>query len=467
MKIKYRIALLFTSVVMTILLLVCFSVYYLSFLNREKDFRKRLRNRALTTVSLLIKVQEIDTSLLKKIDASTVISLQEKSVVIYDSAKAPIYSYHDPSTNAVTASGIVLDKTRETGEQFFMEGNKDAIAVFFSDAAKEYFVVAAAHDGDGLNKLSQLKLVLVICFISGSIITLVSSLFFSMRIVRPIQQVTDEVKVISSQNLSRRMPLQPPKDELYELVATFNELLNRLQQSFEIQRRFIANASHELSTPLTSISSQLEVALQQARSGDEYREVMQSVYEDVANLTQLTRSLLELAKASGTPDGLELSLVRVDEMLMKLPASMRKIDDAYRVEVSFDNFPYNDDMLMVFGNSDLLFSALKNIVHNACKYSGDHAALVNLKFFADQMDIIIMDNGEGIPDAEKKQVFQPFYRTHNGQAASSGFGLGLSLADRIVKLHKGSITVTDNSAVGTVFTVTLPYGTHFHSLKPE
>jgi two-component system sensor histidine kinase ArlS len=466
MKIKYRIALLFTSVVMTILLLVCFSVYYLSFLNRENDFRKRLRNRALTTVSLLIKVQEIDTVLLKKIDASTVISLQEKSVIIYDSSSNQLYRYRDPNANAVTAPKDILDRAREKGEYFFGEGRKDAIAVYFTHGGTGYFVVAAAYDEDGLTKLSHLKLVLVICFLSGSLITLLSSLFFSMKIVKPIQQITNEVKIISSQNLSRRMKLQEPKDELHELTATFNELLNRLQQSFEIQRRFIANASHELSTPLTSISSQLEVALQQTRNEDEYREVMQSVYEDVANLTQLTRSLLELAKASGTPDGLELSLVRVDELLMKLPASLKKIDDKYRVELSFDNFPYNDDMLLAFGNSDLLFSAIKNIVHNACKYSKDNAALVNLKFYADQMDIIIMDNGEGISDAEKKHVFQPFYRTSNSHNAT-GFGLGLSLADRIVKLHKGKITLADNKAVGTIFTVTLPYGRNFHSLKND
>ena len=216
--------------------------------------------------------------------------------------------------------------------------------------------------------------------------------------MKPIKKISGEVHEISSQNLSRRIALGRAKDELHELSSTFNDLLTRLQDSFETQRRFIANASHELSTPLTSISSQLEITLQNERSMEEYKDVLYSVYEDVRNLTELTRSLLEIAKASGTTEGIELSLIRMDELLMRMPAELRKIDAKYTAELHFDMFPEDEKNLLVFGNADLLFSAIKNILVNACKYSEDHLAVVNLYFTANNINIKVSDSGPGIKE---------------------------------------------------------------------
>jgi two-component system, OmpR family, sensor histidine kinase ArlS len=99
-----------------------------------------------------------------------------------------------------------------------------------------------------------------------------------------------------------------------------------LQESFELQRRFISNASHELSTPLTSISSQLEVAFQRDREASEYRQTMQSIYQDVSNMSKLTKTLLEFAKASGDPGGIEIHLVRLDEIILRIPAELSKVN---------------------------------------------------------------------------------------------------------------------------------------------
>lgn len=463
MKIKYRITLLFTLVVTIILLIVCTSVYYLTNLNREKDFRKRLRNRALTTVSLLTKVEGIDKDLLRKIDANMVFTLKEKSVVVYDDHDKEIYRHVDSAVEAETADIALLEKVRAEGQYIYTNHHKDVIAIAYTKDHKQYVVLSSAFDRDGYAILSQLRMVLIFSFIAGILATIISGLLFSIRLVLPIKQITSEVKEISSQNLSRRIDIYEPKDELHELSSTFNDLLTRLQESFEIQRRFIANASHELSTPLTSVSSQLEITLQNERSAEEYRSVINSVYDDVKQLNQLTRSLLELAKATGSSDGMELSLVRMDEILMKLPAELRKANKDFRVELHFDNFPDNEDNLLVFGNSDLLYSAVKNIVLNACKYSDDHFAAVVLNFAADEMHVLVTDNGPGISDADKQLIFQPFYRAES-TSHSHGFGLGLSLASRIVQLHKGRIEIQAGEIRGTRFTITLPIARTFHHL---
>ncbi len=461
MKIKYRITLLFTLVVTAILLIVCISVYSLTNLNRENDFRKRLRNRALTTVSLLTKVEGIDTTLLRRIDENMVFSIQQKSVVIYDDQNREIYRYVDSNITAETADKELLEKVKTEGQFIYTNHRKDIIAIEYFRDHKKYVVIAAAYDKDGLERLSQLKFVLALSFITGILITLLSGLFFSSRVVVPIKKITNEVKEISSQHLSRRIAIHEPKDELNELSSTFNDLLTRLQESFEIQRRFIANASHELSTPLTSISSQLEITLQNERKAPEYKAVIHSVYDDVKHLTQLTRSLLELAKATSSADGMELSLVRIDELLMRLPPELRKANKDFKVALHFETFPENEDNLLVFGNPNLLYSAIKNIVLNACKYSADHFAAVALNFSEDELHVIVTDNGPGISEEDKQLIFQPFYRAKS-TSQTQGSGLGLSLASRIIQLHKGSILIKPGAPLGTIFTINIPIARAFH-----
>lgn len=461
MKIKYRITILFTLLVTFILFFVCASIYYFSDLNRKLDFQRRIRNRALSTISLLVKVEGINRELLQRIDQNMLISLREKSVIVYDNNNKEVYRFRDEGATLVRPEVSVLRYARENGEYVYTKGRREVIAIQYRAGDKEYVSVAAAYDKEGIEKMSELRFVLLISFISGTLITLLSGLVFSSRLVVPIKKITGEVKEISSQNLSRRILLNETKDELHELSSTFNELLTRLQQSFEIQRRFIANASHELSTPLTSISSQLEITLQNSRNAEEYKIVLLSVYDDVKNLNRLTRSLLELAKASGTSDGMQLSLVRIDEILMKLPVELRKTNEQFKVELHFDSFPEDEDKLLVFGNGDLLESAIKNIILNACKYSEDHTANVGLNFSDNELNIVIGDHGPGIKEEDQTMVFQPFFRS-NPDATSEGFGLGLSLASRIIKLHKGDIILTNNEPTGSIFTISIPIARKFH-----
>ena len=222
-----------------------------------------------------------------------------------------------------------------------------------------------------------------------------------------------------------------------------------------MQRRFISNASHELSTPLTIISSQLEVSLQRERSAEEYKNVLQSVYQDVQHLTKLTQTLLEFAKASGNPGGLEIDLVRIDEIILNLPAEVLKINPAYTVKIEFDDLPEEEENLLVFGNEPLLSTAINNIVINACKYSRDQQANVKLQVSENAISIDVMDRGKGIAPSELEKIFQPFYRTEESRS-EAGFGLGLSLASRIIKIHKGSIEVTSETNKGTIFHIKFP-----------
>ncbi len=461
MPVKFRITVLFSLLVLIILTLVCGSVYYFSYQNRMQDIRTRLTNRAITTGKLLSQTGIFDINLIQKIDESTTVAMKDKIVEAYDFLRNKIYRYSDKKSDSIRLSKSIFENAKENKAEYFTMGEKDAIAYYFSNDKSKMIIIAAAFDEEGKKKLSELKLVLWLSFVGGMLISLIGGYLFSLRLLHPLRKITDEVNDISARSLTSRISITGnKKDEWFYLADTLNRLLNRLEESFDIQGRFIANASHELSTPLTSISSQLEVALQRKRNENEYQQIIQSVYEDVKHLNKLTLSLLEFAKASGTSSGLEIELIRIDEILLRLPAEIVKMGERFTVMLDFNELPEQEEKLLVFAQEELLFSAIKNIVANACKYSGDHKASVNLYVLDHEVKITVRDSGKGIDKSEIDKIFQPFYRIDDDRQIS-GFGLGLPLSNRIIKLHKGALTIESEINKGTIITISLPDASRF------
>ncbi|HEX2845155.1 MAG TPA: HAMP domain-containing sensor histidine kinase [Chitinophagaceae bacterium] len=458
MPIRYRIILLFTLLVLLILGIVCGSIYYFSASSRTKMMRTRLTNRAITTARLLKQSEVFDRQLVRRIDSSMSISLKDKSVQAYNAENKRIYNYTDAFGDTVHVSVALLNEARSKGNVFFREGQKEAVAFHTLHAQgteKGLVIISAARDDEGNRNMSFLKQILIASFITGIGISFAGGYIFSGRLLRPVKKITEEVTDIYAYNLARRIPPGNTKDEWYKLTNTLNDLLDRLNQSFEMQRRFISNASHELSTPLTLISSQLEVSLQRNRNEEEYRRVMQAVLQDVHYMNNLVQTLLKFATASGNPGGLNIDLIRIDEVLMRIPASIQKQDAGFSVSLQFNDLPDEENKLLVFGNEELLFTAIRNVAVNACKYSPDHHAEIILTVLPEEFIIHIIDKGPGIPDSELENIFQPFYRIEETRSIA-GFGLGLSLASRIIKLHKGDVQVESTPGVGTTFELHLP-----------
>ncbi len=458
MPVRLRITLLFSALAFVILSLVCGGIYYFSYKARLDVIKSRLKNRAITTARLLSQREIFNRELVARIDSSTTISLKEKAVEAYNENDILLYRYSDQSGDDLHINSQRLRSAREKGEIFFTVGEREAVGHHYRDKAVDILVFVAGEDVEGKANLNSLAKILLYSFLIGNIFVLISGYVFSARLLLPIKKITNDVEDISAQNLTRRIETGPTKDEWNQLAATLNNLLNRLQASFDMQRHFISNASHELSTPLTAISSQLEVALQRERNAAEYKKVIQSTYQDVQQLCRLTQTLLEFAKASGNKGGLEISPVRIDEIVLQLPAEVSRINSEYSVQISFNDLPENEDDLVVFGSEALLLSALKNIVVNACKYSENNRAEIELGLAENQIIVSVSDRGTGIKQEEIEKIFQPFYRI-NENSKARGFGLGLALAQQIIKMHKGFITVNSTVGRGTVFVITFSSGT--------
>ncbi|WP_205511705.1 HAMP domain-containing sensor histidine kinase [Longitalea arenae] len=456
MKIKFKITALFALLVTIILLVLSISVHYFTSLQRIEAFKKRLKGRANNDGQLFSYFGDSDStrSILYHIDSASAFTLNRKSVVIFNYLDKPVYNYNANNIDSILPDKDILKQARLRKEVYYAVNKRDILAFHYTDNRSRIVVVVAGYDVDGWQRLKDLRDILLTCLFIGIAIALVVGYAFSVQLVKPIKQIINDVKHITSQNLSHHIQAGSTQDELNQLANTFNELLDRLQESFIIQRRFISNASHELSTPLTAISSQLDVTLQKERSTEEYKQVIQSVHEDVQQMQQLTKSLLEIAK-TGTQGSIELSEVRIDEVLLKVTADVQKNSEEYRVILQFGDFPDDEKAFLVFGNIDLLYSSLRNIADNGCKFSFDHQVMVNLMFENDNVIVQFKNFGDTITEDETEHIFQPFYRSANASPIK-GFGLGLALAQRIINLHKGIIKVQSSKETGTLFTIILP-----------
>ncbi|HMK05056.1 MAG TPA: hypothetical protein VK489_12720, partial [Ferruginibacter sp.] len=245
MPVRIRITILFAVLVMIILGVVCSGVYYFTYTARLKTIKTRLTNRAITTARLLAQKESFTKELVQRIDSLTTISLRNKTVQAYDHENRKIYSYSDRPYDSLPVTKDILDNARINGNYFFLVAGKEAIAHHYTDSSTRIVIISAAEDSDGKRSLQTLFNILLLSFLIGIAFILVTGYFFSFRLLMPVRKIAMDVKDISARNLARRIATGNTKDEWHQLATTLNDLLDRLQESFDLQRRFISNASHE------------------------------------------------------------------------------------------------------------------------------------------------------------------------------------------------------------------------------
>jgi heavy metal sensor kinase len=285
--------------------------------------------------------------------------------------------------------------------------------------------------------------------------------FLAGRMLSPVRRMATAAEKIGGDRLAERLPVENPGDELGRLATVTNRSLDRLQEALERQRRFTADASHEMRTPLTAIRSAGEVALRRAQSAADYRDTIGSMLEGVGELTSLIDRLLLLARAeAGTlpvaPERLDASDIarEVSELLQPV---------AEERGVSIELVAPKGDGLAVTADRMLLRRAVLNILDNAVKHSPAGASvLVEAASLSGSVMLAVRDSGPGIAPEHHEKVFQRFYRVEpdRGRAARSdgGAGLGLAIAKWAVEVSGGRIELQSATGSGTTFTIILPAG---------
>ncbi|RFS19594.1 sensor histidine kinase [Chitinophaga silvatica] len=429
--------------------------YYFSAKSRKAEYLERLEYRARSIANVIIEDGNVKVDLLRKLDRTTFQDLYKETILVYNPGYDLLYSNLKDTT--IRTNPALLAYIKENNLYSYDKGNGEVVGVYYTEGTVSVIVIVSSFDKYGFQNLQNLRQILLIELLIAIVVLVGVGYFFARKMVQPIDKLVEQVDSINANNLQDTQVAVKGKDEISKLGANFNTMLQRLSESFHLQKSFVSNASHELRTPLAAIISQLQVALSKDRSHEEYVTLLASLLEDAENLSDLSNGLLQLAQSEMRQEGFVGSDVRIDELLLEMPTLIRlKQKNSSKVDIHFVKVPDNDMLVTCHGNENLLKVLFLNLIDNACKFSENNTALVTIDFFTQYILIQIKDNGIGIPPIEINKIFEPFYRGQNALQIR-GHGLGLSICKKIVQIHNGHITVTSSPTEGTTFTVMLPH----------
>lgn len=450
-NIRSRLTYQFIILATAILLFFSFGVYFFSKLYLEKRFYKRLQDRAITTTTLLFDIQAADTTVLKLVNVSDNELLTNESISVYNESLEQFIFFTHPSDTSFHKKLLPLVASAKP-TAYTKYQDYQVLGIHFANQGKGNWVIVSAIDVTGKGALEDLKKILIVMVGVGILLLGISGWIFANRALAPVSGVIRQVNQIFPRNVKKRVEYPNPDDEIGTLVATFNQLLDRIEEALVTQKMFIANVSHELKNPLTKIYSQIEVALLQKRTPEAYEKSLKSLQEDTRTLTQLTNTLLNLANVVANAENVKYTPIRLDELLWEAKSQIQKWHEDYQIQLTFANFPDDENALIIPGNEASMKVVFMNLMDNACKFSDNKTAIVNFVSLPAEISISFYNSGPAIPKRDIPYIFQPFYRSNASAQAVKGHGVGLAIISQIVRLHNGEINVESDSE-GTTFTL--------------
>jgi signal transduction histidine kinase len=304
------------------------------------------------------------------------------------------------------------------------------------------------------NALDKLFNVIIIVNILAVLLVGIGGFFIIGRFLVPIKTITNKAKIISHSNLNERIEVHNEQDELGQLTITLNNLLERLYQAFETQRRFMADAAHELKTPLSVLRAHWEDEIDNPELNNDFKERLVQDIETIGRLNQMINKFLFLAQTEDVYDKMDLSKIQLDEFLTDIINDAKIL--AELKEQSIDIVELTP--LVIEGDTNQLYQLFFNLIDNAIKYTPQKGKIwLSLRKMEQNAQIQIRDNGVGIDENELSNIFNRFYRVDKDRSRKTGgSGLGLAICKMIVDSHHGKIIVDSRISKGSTFTVLLP-----------
>jgi len=434
-RLRTRFALGFGAL-FTFFLALALVFIYVSFANFRKDeFYGRLKDKALTTFKFLIEVEQIDNDLLKVIDKNTLDSLYEEKVLIFKDSKL-IYSSIDDMN--IQYGPELFARAKEKKEFFTTRGNEELAALYIEQNSDQYIILASAYDKYGRRILGFLKWAMITVYFLGLVIGWLATYFFVKKVIQPLEILKSKLKNINYNNLDTRLPEEGQGEEVDSLSVNFNQMLIRLEQSVGFQRDFIHYASHELRTPLAAMVSLTDHSINTDRTPQEYKVILQKLFQQQKNLTDVTNSLLLLSDSATATNGKEYPKVRLDELVFKSVEIIENRFPSAKIEVNLEGDFSNESFLLIHANEPLMLMAFNNLLKNALQYSPENKVGIVIRIGEKEKEVQFLNQGNSLSAEEKEKVFTPFYRGSNAITVK-GYGLGLPFVKQIVRVHGASI----------------------------
>ncbi len=433
MTIRTKMTILFSGIVTVLLIVLCTVIYFLSEIYRQTEYKTRLRQEALTAATILFNKEEVSPDLLKLLARNQMTALDKEEIVLFNTKNQIIYK-SGLENNRINFS--IINDIRINKEKFWNQDDKEKFGMVFKNKNQEYIIIASSVDKYGLSKQQNLALLLICGSLLVILISAVLGRFFARGLLTPMQQMIKRIDNINASHLNLRLQQKNEKDELGQLSARFNEMLDRLQKAFMLQRSFVSHASHELRTPLTAITGQIQVSLLANDNEHELRLMAKSVLDDVNQLNKLTNNLLDLTSIDTEENNIKLTLLNVLEVLWRARTEVLKKHENYDILISIEES--EDRIPEIYANESLIYTAFINLIENGAKFSLNYNIEIKIGITKNQVSIKFQNKTNLLSNSELHHIFDPFVRGRNSKN-TKGHGVGLSLTKRIVQLHKGTI----------------------------
>jgi len=361
------------------------------------------------------------------------------------------------------SQGVPWRMSQRRVPEFIPSGERDLRPVVGSDDAErreQFYPALSLTAGMSLEPIRVTLRNLAVALSALSLALWLLAAFFGRwlcrRALAPVSEMAEAARAMGSVERDHRLPVAARGDELEDLGRAFNDLLNRLDESFERQRRFTGDASHQLRTPLTGMLGQIEVSLRRDRSPQEYRQTLELIHGQAGQLRAIVESLLFLARADAEARLPDLETIDLNAWLRGHVAHWAEHPRAHDLR---KEIPSNEP-IWVRVQTSLLGQLLDNLLDNACKYSEAGTPItVRLAIGADNATLVVEDAGRGIAPEDLPHVFEPFYRSpRDRQRGATGIGLGLAVARRIATALGGTLEVESRLGEQSQFKLELPAG---------
>lgn len=467
MKIRTRLTLWYMSVSLAILLLFSLGTYVgmrqLLFhaLDKEREFitQKILENYDPLTGSF----NGLNTS------AFSGHRLDEYYLILYDEQKQPVFN--SPLADKMKVNFPLSEEDR--GQTFtvssFLFGGRQEIH-YRAVSQKIYYhdhMVGWVNIALPLNDIEASMRHLLKILIAGILVAVVLIGFGSNQLtqkaLRPVAAITRKAQRISSTNLNQRLKVFNRDDELGQLAMVLNDLLSRLQKAFDSQRQFMADAAHELKTPLAILRASWEEQLNSDAIPLETKQKLVRDVETISRLSHIINNLLLLSQSEAVHDNFDFAPMQLDELLREVVSDCQVL-----AEMKSQNLQIEELCpARVRGDKSRLYQLFFNLVDNAIKYTPE-TGRISVRLWREGQKAIaeVKDNGPGIPAEDLPHVFERFYRVKKDRSRKTGgSGLGLAICKLIAEAHNGEIEAESQPGDGTVFRVRLPL--YFHEEGQE
>lgn len=445
MKLKTKIQLFSSLFMLLLILLVNTSIYFLFYKISAENELSRLSNETNTIVETLQANPDVPRSQLLKA------FVPENGIIrVIDQNGEELIPTITKSESYTQLAYEFIDHEKRTIEK---DEQGHYIAVVMKPIIWENGEVATLQVANFLIALDEMMHTLFYVLVAASLIILIPTVIagnlLSKFVLQPIQKLIETMKInIHDKNWQLIEVENESKDELYEMVTTFNELMRQLKESFKKQEQFVSDASHELKTPLSIIKSYAELLKRRGKANPELiTESIDVIEQEAERMLLLVNQLLDLAKNKQAFPHEPIDLVPLVKKVHRIFA------DAYDRKIHLD---IAEKSVLIKGNEKQIEQVVYILLSNAIKYSEKEIALhlyVKQQFAV--LDVI--DKGIGIPEEEQKRIFDRFYRIDKARSRQTGgTGLGLAIANEIVKHHGGTIEVVSEIGKGSTFTVNIP-----------